>query len=99
MYTGRKLMIEILVAEDDEMIANLIKINLVKAGYLCTCAYNGKDAANLLDSKHFDLCLFDIMLPEIDGYELLEYAKSMDIPSIFITAMGTTDNKVKGLRA
>ena len=87
MYTGRKLMIEILVAEDDEMIANLIKINLVKAGYLCTCAYNGKDAANLLDSKHFDLCLFDIMLPEIDGYELLEYAKSMDIPSIFITAM------------
>ena len=68
MYTGRKLMIEILVAEDDEMIANLIKINLVKAGYLCTCAYNGKDAANLLDSKHFDLCLFDIMLPEIDGY-------------------------------
>ena len=92
-------MIEILVAEDDEMIANLIKINLVKAGYLCTCAYNGKDAANLLDSKHFDLCLFDIMLPEIDGYELLEYAKSMDIPSIFITAMGTTDNKVKGLRA
>ena len=72
-------MIEILVAEDDEMIANLIKINLVKAGYLCTCAYNGKDAANLLDSKHFDLCLFDIMLPEIDGYELLEYAKSMDI--------------------
>ena len=97
MYTGRKLMIEILVAEDDEMIANLIKINLVKAGYLC--AYNGKDAANLLDSKHFDLCLFDIMLPEIDGYELLEYAKSMDIPSIFITAMGTTDNKVKGLRA
>ena len=71
MYTGRKLMIEILVAEDDEMIANLIKINLVKAGYLCTCAYNGKDAANLLDSKHFDLCLFDIMLPEIDGYELL----------------------------
>ena len=113
MYIGRKLMIEILVvynttmqksieilvAEDDEMIANLIKINLVKAGYLCTCAYNGKDAANLLDSKHFDLCLFDIMLPEIDGYELLEYAKSMDIPSIFITAMGTTDNKVKGLRA
>ena len=86
MYTGRKLMIEILVAEDDEMIANLIKINLVKAGYLCTCAYNGKDAANFLDSKHFDLCLFDIMLPEIDGYELLEYAKSMDIPSIFITA-------------
>lgn len=35
-------MIEILVAEDDEMIANLIKINLVKAGYLCTAAYNRK---------------------------------------------------------
>ena len=40
MYIGRKLMIEILVAEDDEMIANLIKINLVKAGYLCTYAFS-----------------------------------------------------------
>ena len=91
-------MIEILIAEDDEIIANLIKVNLIKAGYSCTCAYNGKEAAKMMDVVRFDLCLFDIMLPEIDGYDLLEYAKTMDYPVIFITAMGTTDNKVKGLR-
>lgn len=92
-------MIEILIAEDDEMISNLIKVNLIKAGYSCKCAYTGREAANLMSVVNFDLCLFDIMLPEIDGYELLEYAKTMDFPVIFITAMGSTDNKVKGLRA
>lgn len=91
-------MIEILIAEDDEIIANLIKVNLVKAGYSCTCAYNGRDAAKMMDTVKFDLCLFDIMLPETDGYDLLEYAKTMDYPVIFITAMGSTDNKVKGLK-
>lgn len=92
-------MIEILIAEDDEMISNLIKVNLVKSGYSCKCAYTGREAANLMGSTNFDLCLFDIMLPEINGYELLEYAKTMNFPVIFITAMGSTDNKVKGLRA
>ncbi|MFQ9514924.1 MAG: response regulator transcription factor [Eubacterium sp.] len=92
-------MIEILIAEDDEMISNLIKVNLVKSGYSCRCAYTGREAANLMGTINFDLCLFDIMLPEINGYELLEYAKTMNFPVIFITAMGSTDNKVKGLRA
>lgn len=92
-------MIEILIAEDDEMIAKLIKINLIKAGYSCECVYNGKDAADIMSEKHFDLCLFDIMLPQINGYELLEYAKTFDYPVIFITAMSTTDHKVKGLRS
>ena len=47
-------MIEILIAEDDEIIANLIKVNLVKAGYSCTCAYNGRDAAKMMDTVKFD---------------------------------------------
>lgn len=92
-------MIEILVAEDDEMITNLIRINLIKAGYSCECAADGIVASDLLGQKQYDLCLFDIMLPEVDGYELLAYAKSLDIPVIFITAMGTTDNKVRGLKS
>lgn len=92
-------MIEILVAEDDEIIQNLIKINLEKAGYLVSVADDGVQAAKLMDERQFDLCLFDIMLPGIDGYELLDYAKTMEYPVIFITAMGTTDDKVKGLRS
>lgn len=92
-------MIEILVAEDDEIIQNLIKINLEKAGYLVSVADDGVQASKLMDEKQFDLCLFDIMLPKIDGYELLDYAKTMEYPVIFITAMGTTNDKVKGLRS
>ncbi|MCI8955640.1 MAG: response regulator transcription factor [Eubacterium sp.] len=92
-------MIEILVAEDDEIIQNLIKINLEKAGYLVSVADDGVKAAKLMDERQFDLCLFDIMLPKIDGYELLDYAKTMEYPVIFITAMGTTNDKVKGLRS
>lgn len=92
-------MIEILVAEDDEIIQNLIKINLEKAGYLVSVADDGVQAAKLMDERQFDLCLFDIMLPGVDGYELLDYAKTMEYPVIFITAMGTTNDKVKGLRS
>lgn len=92
-------MIRILVAEDDEIILNLIKINLKKIGYSVSTAGDGVEASKLMDEEQFDLCLFDIMLPKIDGYELLEYAKSMEYPVIFITAMGTTDNKVRGLKA
>lgn len=91
-------MIKILIAEDEELIANLIRINLVKAGYSCDCAFDGAEAADKIAETNYDLILLDIMLPKIDGYELLEYAKSVNIPVIFITAMGTTAQKVKGLR-
>lgn len=91
-------MIKILIVEDEEPISNLIRMNLTKAGYQCKCAFDGKEAADLMAEGNFDLVLLDIMLPYIDGYELMEYAKSMDIPVIFITAMGTVENRVKGLK-
>ena len=91
-------MIKILIVEDEEPISNLIRMNLIKAGYQCKCAFDGKEAADLMAEGNFDLVLLDIMLPYIDGYELMEYAKSMDIPVIFITAMGTVENRVKGLK-
>lgn len=89
----------ILVVEDEEAIANLIKINLRKAGYSCEVAYDGMRGADCLAENTYDLCLFDIMLPGINGYDLLEYAKSLEIPVIFLTAKGETIDKVKGLRA
>ncbi len=91
-------MAKILIVEDEEPISNLIRMNLTKAGYQCKCALDGKTAADLMAEGQFDLVLLDIMLPEISGYELLEYAKSLNMPVIFITAMGTVENKVKGLR-
>ena len=89
----------ILVVEDEEPIANLIRMNLVKNGYQCDCAYDGLEGADRLEKGHYDLCLLDVMLPKVNGYELLEYAKQFDIPVIFLTAMGTTADKVKGLKA
>lgn len=91
-------MLKILVAEDEEPIANLIRMNLTRAGYKCTCAFDGEKAADLMSSEHFDLMLLDIMLPKINGYELMEYAKGMELPVIFLTALGSTENKVKGLK-
>lgn len=89
----------ILVVEDEEAIANLIRMNLTNAGYLCDLAYDGLVGADKMENNHYDLCLFDIMLPGLDGYELLEYAKRLEIPVIFLTAKGEVIDKVKGLRA
>lgn len=91
-------MIKILIVEDEEPISNLIKKNLIKAGYQCRCAFDGEEAAELMSGESFDLILLDIMLPKINGYELLEYAKEIDVPVIFLTAMGTLENKVTGLK-
>ena len=91
-------MLKILVAEDEEAIGNLIKKNLVKAGYQCTLATDGVMAADMMMNDTFDLVLLDVMLPGIDGYELLDYAKKLGFPVIFLTALGTTEHKVKGLK-
>ena len=89
---------KILIVEDEEAISNLMKINLEAEGYRCTCAYDGKEGADEIERETFDLVLLDIMLPEIDGYELLEYMKPMGIPVIFLTAKGSVNDRIKGLR-
>ena len=91
-------MLKILIAEDEEPIANLIKMNLRRAGYECVWAADGEKAADLMGSGKYDLLLLDVMLPGINGYELMEYARTLELPVIFLTALGTTENKVKGLR-
>ena len=92
-------MIKILIVEDEEPISDLIRMNLVKAGYRCVCAFDGNEAADRISQERLDLILLDIMLPGMNGYELLPYIKSLDIPVIFLTAMGTLDQRVHGLRA
>jgi len=91
-------LIKILVVEDEKAINDLIEMNLTEAGYECTCCYSGMEAANILETERFDLILLDIMLPEVSGYELMEYIKPLDMPVIFITAKGSVEDKVKGLR-
>lgn len=91
-------MLSILIAEDDEAISNLINVNLSDEGFKCTCAFDGKQAADYMEKENYDLILLDIMLPEIDGYELLEYAKTLDTPVIFVTAKSAVDDRIKGLK-
>ena len=91
-------MIKILIVEDEKPISNLIKLSLTKAGYHCTCLYDGISAADLLETERFDLILLDIMLPGADGFELMEYIRPLEIPVIFITAKKSVEDRVKGLK-
>lgn len=88
---------KILVVEDEEPILNLIRISLKEAGYECIGATTGKEAIDLVDHDHFDLAILDIMLPEMNGYEILEYLKPLGIPVIFLTAKSAVKDRVKGL--
>lgn len=91
-------MLKILIAEDEEPIANLIRMNLRRAGYDCIWAADGETAADYMEKERPDLVLLDVMLPGINGYELMDYARTLELPVIFLTALGTTENKVKGLK-
>ena len=91
-------MIQVLIVEDEPPISNLLRLSLSKAGYACICAPDGAQAADLLEKRRFDLILLDVMLPEVDGFALMEYIKPLEIPVIFITAKDAVSDRVKGLR-
>lgn len=91
-------MIRILAVDDEKPIAELLRMSLGRAGYQCFCAYDGMEAANLIEKESFDLILLDIMLPGIDGFELMDYIRSTGTPVIFLTAKNAVADRVKGLR-
>lgn len=95
---GGFTLIQILIVEDEKPISNLIRLSLSKAGYQCTCAPDGAAAADLLERNRYDLILLDVMLPEIDGFELIEYIRPLEIPVIFLTAKSAVQDRVKGLK-
>lgn len=88
---------KILIVEDECAIADLMILNLTRAGYTCIYAQDGEVAADLVEQQSFDLILLDIMLPKVDGYAFMEYVEPLKIPVIFITAKGSVKDKVKGL--
>ena len=91
-------MIRILIVEDEKPISNLIRLSLTKAGYHCTCVYDGNAAVDKLDRAIFDLILLDIMLPGANGFELMDYIRPLGIPVIFLTAVNSVNNRVRGLK-
>lgn len=91
-------MIRILAVDDEKPIVELLKLTLSRSGYQCVAAYDGIQAADLIEKESFDLILLDIMLPGIDGFELMDYIRSTGTPVIFLTAKNAVTDRVKGLR-
>ncbi|MBQ8663730.1 MAG: response regulator transcription factor [Eubacterium sp.] len=91
-------MLRILIVDDEKPIQNLIRISLRNAGYYCETASDGNEAVERIDHGKYDLILLDIMLPEIDGFELLDYIRPLGIPVIFLTAKNAVHDRVRGLR-
>lgn len=88
----------ILIIDDDENIAGLIALYLNKEGYDTTQCYSGVEGLKKFNDKGFDLIVLDIMLPQMDGYEVLrELRKVSKVPVIMLTAKGETIDKVLGL--
>lgn len=88
-------MADILVVEDEEAINELIRRNLSLVGHTCYFAMDGETAVEMIKNKSFDLVVLDIMLPKMDGFEVLEQVKG--IPAILLTAKRSVEDRVKGL--
>ncbi|KMQ66074.1 transcriptional regulator [Chryseobacterium angstadtii] len=90
---------KILYAEDDKTIAFLIQDSLESYYDIC-CYSDGRSALDAFNSQNFDICLLDIMMPELNGFELAEQIrnKNSEIPIIFISAKALKEDRIKGLK-
>ena len=93
-------MVRILIVEDEEKIARFTELELVHEGYEVVKADNGRDGLEIAENGGIDLILLDIMLPQINGLEVLRrLRKNSDIPVIMLTARDAVMDKVSGLDA
>ena len=92
--------IKLLFVEDDTNLGFVIKDQLEEAGYHVTWAQNGADGLNLAINQDFDIGIFDVMLPKLNGFELAEelIESKPEFPFIFLTAKAMIADKVKGLK-
>ena len=91
-------MFHILVAEDDKNLRRLMAAYLEQSGYEVYHAEDGEAALSILDSTHIDLIISDIMMPNMDGYELIEELRNagFTLPVLMVTAKETFEDKKKG---
>lgn len=90
----------ILVVDDDDRIRDLTRRFLSNLGYHVTAANGGVTAKKLLEQLVFDLIVLDVMMPQVDGFELLEHLRKTDktTPVIMLTARGETTDRIEGLK-
>lgn len=91
---------KLLLAEDDIDFGNILSQYLSMSGFEVTLARNGREAWDLYHSANPDICVLDIMMPEMDGFTLAEKLRAKDpgIPFIFLTAKSMREDMVRGLR-
>src|SRR5690606_7022065 len=92
----------ILVVDDNEMNRDMLARRLQRQGHTIEMAIHGRDALAKLEAGEYDLVLLDIMMPEMNGYELLEHLRGTEqfrhLPVILISALDDTDSVVKGIQ-
>lgn len=91
---------KILYVEDDATLAFVTKDNLEINGYNVIQADNGKQALEKFQNEAFDLCILDVMMPEMDGFELAEHIRkeNAQIPLLFLTAKSLKEDRIRGLQ-
>ncbi|MBC5628815.1 response regulator transcription factor [Clostridium sp. NSJ-6] len=93
-------MVKILIVEDEEKIARFIELELRHEGYKVIKANNGRDGLEIAERGEADLVILDVMLPEINGLEVLRrLRRTSDVPVIMLTARDAVMDKVSGLDA
>ncbi|AWV98958.1 DNA-binding response regulator [Arcticibacterium luteifluviistationis] len=94
------MMAKILYVEDDKNLSYVIKDNLEEEGFEISHFADGKEALKNFQKEKFDLCLLDVMLPELDGFSLAEKIREQNeqIPIIFLTAKVLQEDKIEGLK-
>ncbi|WP_342632554.1 heavy metal response regulator transcription factor [Marinobacter alkaliphilus] len=90
----------ILVVEDEVKAAEYLRKGLTESGYLVEVANTGLDARHLIEEENFDLVVMDIMLPQLNGWQLLELLrKRSNTPVLFLTARDSVEDRVRGLES
>ena len=90
----------ILLVEDEDHLLEAIKLNLELEGYKLSTATDGKKALRVFKEERFNLIILDVMLPEIDGFQVAETIRleNSEVPIMFLTAKNTNEDRVNGLR-
>ncbi|MEN0006370.1 MAG: response regulator transcription factor [Bacteroidota bacterium] len=90
----------LLYVEDDESLSFVTKDNLELQGYQITHCANGQDALNLIQHMQFDLCILDVMLPEVDGFTIAKEIRkhNVQVPILFLSAKSLKEDKIQGLK-
>lgn len=90
----------ILLVEDEENIRDVVKLNLEMEDFEVVATESGKEAVKMFKEQHFDLIILDVMLPEVDGFQVCEQIRltNMDIPIIFLTAKDASQDRIQGLK-